>query len=361
MKARDQHSQRASSSLVRVLQLIRPAEGGIRQHVLGILGGLDPGRYELTVGAPAEFLQSLSHDEAVRQEIVPIAPLFSLARDSAASLRVAHLAAHVDIVHAHGLRAAWIASLAHLARPFPFVVTAHNLVEPDNALTCAGLRTFGRRASLIIAVSHAISDGLAAGGVPEIKIAVIPNGVDVDHFAKLPPRMSAGNFVVGCIARLSVEKGVDVLLRAAELLPNMRFIIAGDGPDRADLERIAPSNVRFLGRIADIRNVLAEADVIAIPSRLEGQGIVALEAMAAGVSIVASRVGGLAEMLTDDATALLIVPNSASELALALTRMAEDESLRQKLASQAKLLVRSEYSLPKMIESLEGVYAALLS
>lgn len=349
----------------RLLFVARPAEGGIRQHVLGILDNLDANRYEATIGAPADFLRSLPEALAADREIVPIAPRFSPGLDIAAARRINRLAAHRNLVHAHGLRAAWIASLAHLSRSFPLIATAHNLVETRSSIMRFGLSLIGKRALRIIAVSQAISDGLIAGGIPRAKVVIIPNGVDVEHFAQLPPRFIARRevgaaeeaFVVGCIARLSEEKGVDVLLAAAEMLPAATFIVAGDGPYRSRLEKSAPGNVRFLGRVADTRNVLAASDIVAIPSRLEGQGIAALEAMAAKVPIVASRVGGLAEMLTDRDTALLVPPGDTGALAKAVKLMRDDADLRQSLADHAVLLVRERYSLSQMIESLESLYA----
>ena len=96
-----------------------------------------------------------------------------------------------------------------------------------------------------------------------------------------------------------------------------------------------------------------------MPSRLEGQGIVALEAMASGVPVVASRVGGLAEMLTDGETALLVPPNDPAALAGALRRLSQDAALRRSLSDRAKILVNEKYELTTMVRAIEAVYAEL--
>ncbi len=351
----------------RVLYVVRPAQGGIRQHVLNLLAHMDRTRFSLAVAAPAEFLESVATDGLSGRFALSIPPAFSTARDLAAAARLVPLVHQADLVHAHGLRAGWIAMLAHLRRSFPFVLTAHNLVRPSSRPMRLALGLIGRRASRVIAVSEATAAGLTASGVPRAKIQVIPNGIDLTPFARMPPVAEArqalavaeDDFVVGCIARLSPEKGVDVLLRAAALTPQMTYLIAGDGPDRERLQRDAPPNVRLLGRIADTRALLAAADVLAIPSRQEGQGIVALEAMAAGTPVVASRVGGLAEMLADGGTALLAPPGDAGLLAAALSRLREDAGLRRQLAGQAEPQVRERYQLSQMVAATEAIYDSL--
>ena len=149
---------------------------------------------------------------------------------------------------------------------------------------------------------------------------------------------------------------MDVLLRAAALVPDMSFLIAGDGPEREALHRQAPPNGQWLGRVPDTRTVYAAAEVIAVPSRQEGQGIVALEAMAAGRPVVASRVGGLAEMLTGGETALLVPPDDPRALAAALGRLRDDPALRARLAANGRALVEAKYDIRGMVAAVERVY-----
>ena len=349
---------------VQVLHVVRPAAGGIRQHVIELIRRADAARFSVSLAGPADFLGGLPTDLPLTAAVpLDIAARLSPWRDRRAAGQLSRLVvAHPHgLVHAHGLRAAFVAALAHRRRRFPFVFTAHNLV-PGHPLTRLGVRFAGSHASQIIAISQAVADGLIAGGVPAGKISVIPNGVERTYFQEAPLTRSLGepgSFTVGCVARLSPEKGVDVLVRAARLQPEMRFLIAGDGPEREALHRAAPPQVRWLGRVPDTRAVYAAADAMALPSRQEGQGIVALEAMAAGVPLVASRVGGLAEMLRDGETALLVPPDDPPALAAALTRLRDDPALRTRLAANGQALVREKYDIGRMVEAVAQVYQAV--
>ena len=355
------------TAAVRVLQVVRPAQGGIRTHVLTLLDGLDPALITCAVAAPTDFSGEARRHPLVAATIpLDIAPRLSLARDLLAARRLAHaIPQFADVVHAHGARAAWICALAHRQCPFPLLFTAHNLVAPDLAGRL-GLSFIGRHLHRAIAVSPSVASSLAACGLSRAKIQVIPNGVDLTRFVPVLPaareeaRLSLGvlesDFVIAAAARLSPEKGIDTLLAAAGQRKTAIFLIAGCGPEQTTLMRSCPPNVRLLGRVRDVRSLLAAADVFAVPSRLEGQGIAALEAMASGVPLVASSVGGLADMLTDGKTALLVPPNDPEAFAAALGRLQSDPRLCRQLAQNALGLVRKTYSLEPMLDALTAAY-----
>jgi len=351
---------------VRVLQVVRPALGGIRRHVLALLDGLDPALVHQAVAAPPVFVREvLAHPRLHASIPLDIAARFSPARDLLAARRLARVRApFADVVHAHGARAAWVAALACGQRPFPLIFTAHNLLGRDLPTRLAA-PFIASRCARVLAVSPSVADSLAANGVPRAKILVVPNGVDVECFAPSPDARAAarqsygladGAFLVAAAARLSREKGLDTLLGAAGQRAGMTFLIAGDGPLRSALTRQAPANARLLGRLADVRPLLAAADVFVVPSRREGQGIAALEAMAAHVPLIASRVGGLADMLSDGETALLVPPDDPDALAAALSRLKSDARLCRKLTENAALLVRERYALDTMLQAVAGVY-----
>lgn len=347
-----------------VLQVVRPAAGGIRQHVLSFIGASDPARAIHSIAAPVAFLHDLPADTPAHNLPLEIAARFAPLADLRAARRLAKLARTVNLVHAHGLRAGWIAAIAQSVRPFPFVLTAHNMAEGGLPARLA-VTHIGRRAQVVIAVSQAVAGSLVTLGMPPAKLRIVPNGVDVEAFAQLPLRADArqalglteDTFTVGCIARLSPEKGVDVLAQAAAALPDVPVLVAGDGPQRAVLQASLPANVRLLGRIPDTRALLAAVSVLVVPSRREGQGIVALEAMAARVPLIASRVGGLAEMLTDGETALLVPPGDPAALAHAISRLRDDTALQAHLSAHAACLVRERYSHRRTVAAVLDVYA----
>lgn len=353
------------TSPLKVLHVVRPVAGGIRQHVLSLLDGLDQALVVNSVAAPPEFLS----DAAAARNLFASVPLAITSKLSASDLRLAKRLAGVqpqfsDLVHAHGLRAAWIAALACRRRSFPLIWTAHNVVAPSLPARLA-VSFISRHCLKIAAVSQSVADSILACGVSPAKLQVIPNGVDLEHFISADTRRAEARvslglpetaFVVVSAARLSPEKGLDVLLQAARLRKQMTFLIAGDGPQRALLTRDLPPNVTLLGSLADVRPLLFAADVFAMPSRREGQGIAVLEAIAAGVPVVASRVGGLAEMLSDGQTALLVSPNDPDTLAVALSRLQSDRRLRGNLAQSASALVQERYSLQTMLDTLTALY-----
>ena len=349
---------------VKVLHVVRPAAGGIRRHVLSLLNGLDPAVIVNSVAAPPGLLARITDGRNLFASVpLRIAARFSPPSDLRSARRLAAVQPQFsDMVHAHGLRAAWIAALARRRRAFPLIWTAHNQVERSLAARLA-VPFLSRHCARIVAVSQSVADSLAACGVPRPKITVIPNGIDAGFFAsagraeaRTALSLPAAAFVVASAARFSPEKGLDILLQAARQRRHMTFVIAGDGPLFETLSRDLPPNVTLLGRLDDIRPLLFAADVFAMPSRREGQGIAALEAMAAGVPVAASQVGGLAEMLTDGETALLVPPGDPEALAAALSRLQSDSRLRRKLAETASALVQSHYSLQPMLDSLTALY-----
>jgi len=349
-----------------VLQVVRPAAGGIRQHVLSLINATDPARAIHSIAAPAAFLHDLPADTPADKLPLEIAARFAPLADLRAARRLAKLARTVNLVHAHGLRAGWIAALTQSVLPFPFVLTAHNMAEGGLPARLA-VTLIGQRAQVIIAVSQAVADSLVALGMPPAKLRIVPNGVDGKAFAQLPSEAAArqalglteDTFTVGCIARLSPEKGVDVLTQAAAALPDVPVLVAGDGPQRDVLQASLPANVRLLGRIPDTRALLAAVSVLVVPSRLEGQGIVALEAMAARVPLIASHIGGLAEMLTDGETALLVPVGNPAALAEAITRLRADPALQAHLTANAARLVRERYDHRRTVAAVLDVYAEL--
>jgi len=342
-----------------VLLVVRPAEGGIQQHVISLAQGLVDRGWSVGIAANERFLQELPGGLSSEHYEVGIASRFAVS-DIASAARVRQAARGYGLIHAHGLRAGWVSSLASL--PAPLIVTAHNLV-PHGRFARLAVSQIARKAARWSVVSDAIRTGLYAFGVPSERIDLIPNGIDLSAYrailgcseARQQLSVENGAQCVGYVGRLSPEKGVDVLLKAAEKLPETIFLIAGDGPSRDVLRAAPPSNVRFLGRIEDPRTVYAASDVIVIPSRSEGQGIVAIEALAAGTPVVASHVGGLAETLTHERTALLVPVDDSDALATAIMRVMTDEALRQNLIRSGSQAA-ADYDIREMLNRTIAAY-----
>ncbi len=338
-----------------ILLVVRPAEGGIRTHVIELIRRVDRAQFSLTVAAPQAFLANLPPD--LPEYASCSLPLLAKTspNDLICASRIAGVAGRTRfVVHAHGMRASFVSALARKIADFPLVVTLHN-IPPRGRVEHVAVNFVRSSADVLVTVSEAIADGV--GGA-----TVIPNGVDLTHFAgldrssaRLRLNLSESEFVVGCVARLSPEKGVDLLLRAAAMLPNIKFIVAGDGPQRNRLTASAPANVRMLGHVPDTRLIYAASDIIAIPSRSEGQGIVALEAMASGTAVVASNVGGLTETIENNKTGLLFAPENPSALAAAISALS-DGSLRGELAANALAWIQQNGDIDLRVRQIEDVY-----
>jgi glycosyltransferase involved in cell wall biosynthesis len=171
------------------------------------------------------------------------------------------------------------------------------------------------------------------------------------------------------LAALVRRKGIDVLLQALAVLGEQgirpHLLIAGDGPERPSLEAQAQTTglsgqVRFLGRRTDAADLLAACDVFVLPSRREGLGVAALEAMAAGRPVVASAVGGLREVVVDGRTGLLVRPDDAVALAEAIAHLLRDEQLRWRLGSCGPQRVGEGFLAEQMVSSYVQLYEEVL-
>ncbi len=224
-------------------------------------------------------------------------------------------------------------------------------------------------AAAVIAVSHAVADSLIPYGVDCAKITVIPNGLDLTPFDASAQEPPAPPQVVA-VGRLAPEKGFDVLVEAAPLVlarrSDTRFVLAGDGPERDRLaEWVAAlgmaSEFSLIGYSADVPGLLASSTIVTVPSRREGQGLVALEAMAARRPVIASRVGGLVETVEEGKTGLLVRPEDPVELAEGLIRMLEDRAAGLRMGDAGRARVERDYTVDRMVDSTVSLYEKVVA
>jgi glycosyltransferase involved in cell wall biosynthesis len=182
--------------------------------------------------------------------------------------------------------------------------------------------------------------------------------------------MLEGKIVVGTVARLSREKGIDILLEAFALvhnsIPNAHLLIVGDGNQLADLQSLAlrlgiGDAIIWAGRLSweEAIGCLGLMDVVAVSSRFEGFGLTAVEAMACGRSVIASRVDGLAEVIQDGVTGCLVPTEDVSAFGEALIDLLKDKERRRTIGIAARLHVEENYSYPKFRERCRVLYESL--
>lgn len=243
---------------------------------------------------------------------------------------------------------------ARLAGVSRAVVTHHTpeLPRRDNPAGRFWLRLGWLTRPTVIYTSEA--DRVRDGREPS---TVIQLGIDLERFRTGTPVLDGG--VVGNVARLAEQKGHRTLLEAAAKLPGVRFVLAGDGELRAELERLAPANVEFLGHRDDVPDLLASFAVFAFPSRYEGLCVAVIEAQAAGVPVVATPVGGIAETVLDGETGFLVPVDDAGALAERISWCLEHRDEAVEVARTAQRRVLERFSVERMVEETLAFYGAI--
>jgi glycosyltransferase involved in cell wall biosynthesis len=283
----------------------------------------------------------------------------------------------IDVMHTHGYKADIYGYIAARSEGTPLVATCHNWLAGGAALAAYNFldRIALKRFDTVCAVSPPISDKLLSLGLHRERVTVIPNGIDVHAFD--PGRhigreeaQSGAKQVVGIVARLDLQKGFDYLLRAVATLrgsfPGLRLLIVGEGPDRAAIEQMVRRYelgevVTMAGQRTDMPAVYAGIDIFVLPSLNEGLPMTLLEAMAAGKPIVATRVGAIATVITDQLTGLLIAPADEAALVHALSRLLADSELRLRLGQNARAHVEQNFTAAAMVQKYRTVYEVVLA
>lgn len=274
-----------------------------------------------------------------------------------------------DLVHLHTSHAHTIGMLARCLGTWPRYVVSRRVALPVRR----GPK-YGRWVDRFIAVSEAVRRILVAGGIPLERVSVVYSGVPVDRLAASIPddrllwEMGEGEVLAGNASALTREKDHATLIRAfgwaVGRLPKLRLLIAGDGPLRRDLERLRDElglgdKVRFLGFRDGIWGTFKALDVFVVSSRGEGLGVSLVEAMACGLPVVATRVGGIPEVVLDGETGILVPPGDPRALGEALVRLASDRKLREEMGRGARELAR-DFDVGRMVRGTEAVYREVI-
>ena len=377
---------------IRVLQIVtRLVRRGVPRHVLDIAAGLNPARYTVEVLAgrsePGEAGLWEEADErgistgyvaALQREIRPAADAVAFA---AIYQRIRQ--GHYDVVHTHISKAGILGRLAAKCAGVPVILhTYHGRAEEtgDGSFRSRVLLGCERLAASVTDAFVAVSEETArlwlesgVGTAPQYK--VIYNGIAPTWFHNGeigggPPAELKGKTLLGTVGSLTPEKGLDALLEAmpqlARQYPELRLCILGDGPLGPFLRKQAQDlglqdRICFVGNVADLRPWLTAFDLFLLPSRSEGLPYALLEAMAMGRPVVASRVGGIPEVVLDGRTGALVPPGDPRALAAAIGELLQDVPKRQAWGQAGRAHVQREFTPEKMICRLEQLYEELLA
>ncbi|MGH7681315.1 MAG: glycosyltransferase family 4 protein [Candidatus Eiseniibacteriota bacterium] len=363
-------------TVLRILHLDseRPWRGGERQ-VLELMRRQRARGDQPALAAPAE---SVIYEKAARESFSVHAVPMRGTWDVPSSLAVArlHRSLRPDLVHWHAARAHAIGALAALLAPGPKRILSRR-VDFRVRRNPGSVLLYSLPIDAIIAISEGVRRALIDSGVASERIRVVPSGIDLTPYDtpfdrnEVRSRLGIGERerMVLQVAALAPHKSQVDLLDAAALAvqarPELRFWIAGEGPLRADLEgqsrRLGlQERVRFLGFRNDVTDLLRAADIFCVSSYLEGLGTSTLDAMAAGLPVVATQVGGIPEIVTDGDSGLLVPARDPRRLADAIVKLGGDPGLRQAMGAAGKRRAQ-EFSADRTSEGTRRVYLEALA
>ncbi len=365
---------------LKVIHVIGGGEfGGAEKHILNLAGAADTHLADYTVcclfSAP---FADIAAGTGINTLSVPMRHKadFGVVRKLARVIWEGNF----DLVHTHGVRANLLGRLAaRQAGKKKVVTTVHSLLEKDYPGVLSRLaNSWAERSTRgltdhFIAVSQGLKDRLIAGGVPANIITVIYNGVSLEDIKPLTEpgeaRKKLGFLpdtpLIGIVARLHEVKGHSYFLEAARNIlqqrPEVRFLVVGAGPSRPALEKLASDlditeQVIFTGFMEDVYSLMAGLDLLAISSLWEGFGLTAIEAMALGVPVVATEVGGLPEVVLHGETGLLVPPANPAALAKNILWMLDHPGEASSMAEKGGQIVRQKFTSTVMARRTEELY-----
>jgi glycosyltransferase involved in cell wall biosynthesis len=376
---------------IRILEIVTSFQvGGTERQFVLLTRNLDRSRFEVSVACIRRSGQYL---DGLESEGIPVTEHgFTSLAGMSVLRQQARLAAllrreRIDIVHSYGyypnvfaLPAAWLARV-------PVIVAS--IRDTGEWITPAQHRVqkiVSRLADRIFVNARAVVDTLSTAGYDGGRMTVIENGVDLSRFEgthrpadrgaiRGELGVPAGSRLVVILSRMHRNaagvdlKGLKYFLEAASILArrrdDVRFLVVGDGPQRAETEERArrlglDGRVVFTGFRMDIPDILAETAVAVSSSLAEAISNSIVEAMAAGVPVVATRVGGTPEAVLDGETGLLVRPRDSSALASAIGRLLDDGELAGRLGRAGRKRIEERFSTERMVRATESVYLELI-
>lgn len=279
----------------------------------------------------------------------------------------------VDLLHSHGFKADVLGRIAVMGTNVRMVTTQHGFINNTKlSMLYNRLAVFAsKRMDMVIAVSVKMRETLQSLGVPDKKLVVIHNAIVV---ADYPPRGRSERVlehlgingrapVLGCVGRLSREKGQDVLceafIRLSEKIPSACLLLIGSGPEQVMLQekyKRYTDRIIFVGHVKNVRDYLSVMDLHVLPSFTEGLPNVVLEAACMGIPTVATAVGGTPECVVDGETGILVPAGDPVQLAEAILRVTGDEEMRKKLGLNAARYVRQRFSFEHRVKKIISLY-----
>jgi len=368
----------ATAGPLRILHTLAPAHvGGIEQVVRDLAVGHSGLGHAVHV---AVSVPDLAHPYVgvLRDAGVDVHPIVASGRAYRRERRefgAVCSAIRPDVVHSHGYRSDVLHAGVARQCGIPLVSTVHGFTGGDwkNRLFERVQVRWLRRFDAVVAVSTPLGEDLVARGVPRAHLSIIRNALQApsDTLSRREActalALPTAGFNVGWVGRLSPEKGVDVFLDAIDRLDDvpLQAVVLGDGPEQGAMEarvRAGPlrDRVRFCGVVENARRLFTAFDAFVLSSRTEGTPMVLLEAMATGVPIVATRVGGVPDVVSPE-EALLVPSGDAGAIAEAVRAIRSDDRSARRRAGAARRRLESAFSVQAWLGEYEDLYRRLVA
>jgi glycosyltransferase involved in cell wall biosynthesis len=316
-------------------------------------------------------------------EFAPMCPLPSRnGSDPRSIFRIAQYCDknEIQILHAHSSAAMNLALLVKQWSP-KLKLVVHRRVDfyiKKNFFTRR--KYMSKKVDHFIAISNCIYERLIKYGISEKKITLAASAIDYVKYDKVDSiaertklikqaRLTPDTLLIGMAAAMTGEKGHETLLAACHLLKDEEIpfhcFIAGSGEKEEEIKALSKSlglnkKISFLGFLPEVSGMLSALDILVVPSHSEGLGTIVLEGIAGGCCVVASRVGGIPEMIIHGETGLLFKKGSAEELYQNIKKLTEEPGLRDRLLKQSSAHVKANFSLDGMVEKTLGVYQKVM-
>ncbi len=285
-----------------------------------------------------------------------------------------------DLVHTNGYFADIVGLLSARFAGLPIVTTCHGFISNTrkfrfyNSLNIFAIRWFDK----VIAVSEKMKDDLVVKGIKQGKIEIVQNAVQIVGDGDLKKKQRQGvrdrfgfdndAFVLGYVGRLSEEKGLGFLLEAAVKIGTdvpVRICVIGDGPQACEMKEFVCKQkledvVVFAGFQENVTDILPAFDVFVLPSLTEGTSMALLEAMACGLPVIATEVGGTPDVVHSQKNGLLVPPGSSDAIVAAIEKLYHNKDLRGYLGSAAMLAIENHFSIESWLEEIEKVYQNII-
>lgn len=358
---------------INVLEVIGNAiVGGMETYVTRLLEQLPSERFSVMALCPFEshFTDNLRQlDAEVLVAPMPEDPLWSSIQLGCTLVRTRA----IDVLHAHLSNAHLLAGIIGRITGTPVLATIHG--RQLNTIDVEIHRTTGTHLSVVCKHAYFHAMGL---GVHPSQLHCIANGVDTRRFAPRSSRDAAlrerwsvpkGAPLVGFVGRLSPEKGPEVFLRVARVMqhlaPEVHFVMVGEGPMRADLCRFIEQygltdRVRLVGLHEDMPQVYAELDVLLSTSHTEAMPFALMEAMACGVPVIGTRVGGVPDLIQHGQTGWLISPGADQEAAQRLTALLSSKVERERMGRLGRLRCAQSFSSEVSCTAMASLFSSLV-